>query len=358
MSNIRELHSQGLRHYINEHSARESSAKQRLRGGNAGSLPNGGPPVGNCPRLAHLRRIGVQLEPSDEQSQTMHDGGLANEEIFFERVRRALPEGYSLVHEEDYPSKWTTSGGTDVTGRPDGVLIDSSGHAVVGIELKGVFSLTTALKALTDKPKIENLIQAAHYMMSLELERYELVYTNRNWFAVPPDRFSKVPRDSPHVQYNYYHYRPQKRDPEKWTRARIDAAEFNQVERIEYVTAGKHGKVPEYVVEPGNILPFTASFPMRFNSRDTLEWQDSSGNWQITEVTKDSIRNYYEVSDSLTDPSAKLPPRIRSANSLGKPASYNACTYCSLSSICSDRSMKTSGQFISKVSELLSIVKK
>lgn len=348
---IRELHRRGLSHYINEHEEADRDKVGTLRGGNAGSLPVKGVPIGNCPRLAHLRRVGISVEPGDEQSQTMHDGGLANEEIFFERVNRGLPDGYSLVHEEDHPSSWNTNRGTAVTGRPDGILLGPDGIARRGIELKGVFSFTTAVKVLTDKPKIDNLIQSAQYMMALELPEYELVYVNRNWFAVPEDRARLVPMFSPHVQYNYFKYRPYLRDPSKFTCARIDREEFESVERIEYISAGRHGRVPEYLVKPANILPFTASYLLRFNDNGKLEWKrtEDGAEWVTTRVTRDSIINYYEVTDSLTDPDASLPPRIKKADSKGYPSNYNACDYCSLSSICSSSSINTSGRFMAAV---------
>lgn len=338
---VREMHEQGLIEAIEEHAKSDSETTGILRGGNTGIILADGTPVGSCPRLAALRMNGVTVQKTTPQDQIMFDGGLANEDYFFERVGRVWTKsGGTMVHESDTPSSWTTSSGIKVTGRPDGVLLCRDGVPIRGVELKGVFSLWRARDTLERKPVLKHLAQAAHYMCALGLEEYELVYVSRSIYAVNDMAAKLLPRYgakwSEYLDYRFYKYRPWKNNPSKFTKSVITEEEYLANQRGKFIDAGRHGRVLEYVAEAGNVRPFCISFEMRaVGDEKRIEYKctESGEDWTPSPVTWNNIREFFEVSASVAT-GGPLPPRPIELKADGTNKGYSGCRYCSLNEKC------------------------
>ena len=201
MSKIKELYLAGLRARIKEHDDREKAKTGTLRGGNSGIITEGGIAAGACGRLTYLRAKGINPNPIEEERELMFAAGRSNEDSWLDALKRSY-DG-PILCEEEIPTHWITTEGTPVTGRPDIVLGKDDGVATedtkysyspdeewndgparafaphLGIELKLVSSLWTARTVLIeDTPKIEHLIQSAHYSWQLDCP-FELWYTSR-----------------------------------------------------------------------------------------------------------------------------------------------------------------------------------
>lgn len=170
-----------------------------LRGGSGGCVAEARGSrhiTGGCPRLAHLRRHGIQ-DPIDTRTDIMFQNGFGNEE----QVLATLERGeYSSLCEEEIPVTGYTKNGTKITGRPDIVIMDKD-TPVMGLELKQIASIWSAREILLlRQPKIANVIQAAHYSMRLDIPFY-LVYTSRvNWEIPEKDYFQKDAKGHPAVE--------------------------------------------------------------------------------------------------------------------------------------------------------------
>jgi hypothetical protein len=178
-TNILSLYKQGQEKISEERAAEEEGKLGTLRGGGTGCITDAGEVVAKCHRLSHLRSLGIQ-ESKGHNDKLMFEAGFANEDIWVD-VLSASWKG-SIICEEDIPTRWLTSNGTPVTGRPDLVLCEQEGDdykPVLGLELKLVSSPWSAYnKAAKQIPDIEHICQAAHYMWQLDIP-FKLCYTSR-----------------------------------------------------------------------------------------------------------------------------------------------------------------------------------
>ena len=190
MISIKKLLDRFRLHNADEYAEAEGDKLGTLRGGGTGCFYRDGrnqlKVTGKCPRLSHLRSLGIQPS-NDEHSQHMFDGGYANEHRWVEKMK-AVWKG-TVRTEEEIPMIWSTTNGTVVTGRPDIVLcLDSQSidgpEPMHGLELKNVSSLWTAREVLfKGRPKMNHLLQSGHYSLKLGVP-WSLCYTSSSKYPV------------------------------------------------------------------------------------------------------------------------------------------------------------------------------
>jgi hypothetical protein len=128
---------------------------------------------GVCHRKALARLLGYEI-PAGVSTKVMWEAGLRNEDTWTKILTQA---GATLSQPE------VDSNG--VTGHPD-LIVEYEGEKL-GLELKGIFGLSTAESVLAGKPKTENLIQTAVYSMLLDLP-FDLCYTSSSYIKFPKGR--------------------------------------------------------------------------------------------------------------------------------------------------------------------------
>ncbi len=159
--------------------AAQRAAKEQfpdaLRVGTVGCVTPEGV-YGTCHRIAMARLLGYEMEPTRD-ARIMWAAGDRNEDTWKEIL---VAGGLRLL--EDV-SIHTLVGTRSVVGHPDIVAYDPQTGARFGLELKGIFGMSTLASVLKDKPKNENLIQAATYAMFLNIP-FKLCYTLYHWSNV------------------------------------------------------------------------------------------------------------------------------------------------------------------------------
>lgn len=271
-----------------------------LRAGNSGLL-EGNDFAASCPRITFLRMLGMEVDGVDEDQDLMLEGGLGNEELWMDALRREWPG--QLKQEEETPIRWETSNGTIVSGRPDIVLCDDEGTPLRGLELKLVCSVWTAKTILGGQPKLAHIVQASHYSWKLGVP-FEIWYTSRVNWSIASGWMSKLfPMPGTHVNGNFIE-----------TKERKD----------------KQGNV---YVEPFKVVPFRIGFelrlqpdmsedeaPVQFRQMGTREWQTSL-------VTRKRIRDFYEYVSTMKK-RKELGNRPKALKADGLKESYSPCDYC------------------------------
>lgn len=280
-----------------KHKEDETKKLGSLRAGNSSCLTADGQVIGGCHRLAYMRQQGVEL-PIPDHTYLMFQAGLANETIWVEQLKAALPDKL-VLQEEDVPIAWATQNGTKVSGRPDIVIADASRKPEVGIELKQISSVWTFRDVIIEgKPKLAHLAQALHYMWQLNCT-YKLAYTSRTLFAVAGGKGSWMAKLFP-----------------KKGELGSEVCDFNDKGDIKAVH------------------PAMRVFDLRLNSRGILEFCDEgTDRWQASPVTLEGLKAFYEaVSNMHADDD--LGPRPSTLDCHGEKASYTLCQYCELLSLC------------------------
>lgn len=303
----------------------EVQKRGNLRAGSSGILNAQGQSAGHCIRKAHLRQLGIELEEPSEDKLIMFDLGYANEDVIHKKLLNSLPPEYVVLREEEIPIEYTTSNGTKVTGRPDMVICKplittfvtqddqyvhgSTNLPILGIELKSVHSVWTAREVLFGgKPKLANMIQAAHYMWKLNVP-YKLVYTSYSqlgqgmagqaWMA---KMFPKMGEPlSEYVEYN----------KEKGTIKHI-----RQFEIVYDLMLDKHGRV--------------------------LYKAEESEDWIPSIVTTGDIARFFDKV-SMIQETGDLGPRPTALDTLGNKANYSDCDYCPMNNVCDKQDKSRSG---------------
>ncbi len=164
----------------------ESLKTDCFRGGNSGCMLEDGTILGCDPRTAVLRSQGIQM-PTTMDDSLLFQAGHSNEDNLAAWMEAS---GMNFLQEEECPVKWsvTSHGKTfPVTGRPDFKVLTMDDEDVYGIELKGIFSVGTAMSVghfLGNNPKTVNVCQAAHYSYKNNKLPWLLVYVNRSWHNV------------------------------------------------------------------------------------------------------------------------------------------------------------------------------
>jgi hypothetical protein len=336
---IKELFAQARMKSREKHAEGEQQKLGNLRAGSSGIMIPTGEVAGSCVRKAHIRQLGLELEDLSEDKLLMFDLGFANEDVIADKLKSVLPEGHTILREEEIPVEWTTTNGTRVTGRPDIVICKTTGadpnkltrahnnmllQPTLGLELKSVHSIWTARDVLFGgKPKLSNVIQAAHYMWQLNVP-YKLIYSAYSQLgqgmAGKDDWISKqFPR--PGQPFSEY-------------------VEYNPKGQI------KHIRQFEIVYD----LQFSDKGVVQFKLEDDTKWKD-------TIVTRDGIIRFFEATSQVQS-TGVLGPRPSQVDLFGEKAGYSDCSYCPLKDIC-DRLEKTNySTWLQEVQNISSSLKK
>ena len=118
------LFAEARQHSRDKHRDGEVAKLGNLRAGTSGIISPDGDVAGSCIRKAHVRQLGLELENITEDKLIMFDLGFANEDVIYNKLKSILPEGHTILREEEIPIEWTTTNGTKVTGRPDIVICE------------------------------------------------------------------------------------------------------------------------------------------------------------------------------------------------------------------------------------------
>lgn len=152
------------------------------RGGNSGCMTEDGIIIGESPRKAVLRHLGVET-PTTLDDDLIFEAGLLNEVHWTELLTWA-----NVPHkqEEEIPIKWALPNGETITGRPD-IVIGSSNTDVrgftpeFGVELKLISSNGKMMRHShfgQANPIPYMVCQSAHYSSRMKLP-WVLAYTSR-----------------------------------------------------------------------------------------------------------------------------------------------------------------------------------
>lgn len=284
-----------------------------LRAGNSGIMSVDGEVGASCHRVAHLRQLGIELDPPDDKSLVMFQVGTANEDIVYGDLKQTAGDNEIILREEEIPIEWFTSNGTKVTGRPDMVicqkdetfLADGKPIPLLCLELKSVASVWTTRSVLFENdPKLAHLAQVAHYMWKLDTPG-RLIYKQYANQAMP---------DFAH------RYFPRQGKPGS-----------------EYLDYGKDGK-------PKCVRPFEIVYELRFNQDGALEFRredQSDGVWCTTIVSMKDIERYYDYVSRMGSEQV-LGQRPLTLGWDGEAKRYSNCDYCKLDSVC-DKVQKMGG---------------
>lgn len=127
-----------------------------------GYLDQDGTPVAACPRKAHLRYKGIEIEPSDS-SKIMFNAGYANETVWEELLTAAQGDGW-LFQETLLKVLSTLEGEVNLTGHPDAMGIDPTSQKEYVLEFKLLSAVRSAVQVYTKVPELKHLIQLTTYM--------------------------------------------------------------------------------------------------------------------------------------------------------------------------------------------------
>jgi hypothetical protein len=277
---IRKLIEKGQAAQDAAHKELEITKRGNLRGGSAGVIGTDGKIYGECHRVALSRMLGTDKE-NDGNRSIMFDAGNANEDSWASKL---IAAGAVFRREEEIPVMIEV-GGKKVTGRPDLVLGSEQDGKFIpefGIELKGVFSASTAIGVLYEgKPQAKHLAQAGFYSMALNVP-YVIAYTNPSVIETP-----------------------------YWAQKKFGATK--------------------------KIQPFYAMFYMRWTNEDVLEYRDEREiNWVTTKYTKQGILDYFALVGEM-EARKDLGPRPDGGYATGEPAPYDRCNYCALQKACDEQ---------------------
>ena len=279
----------------NAHREEEKGKVGTLRGGNSSILTKEGHVLGKCARQTLLRYKGIEIEDPHTNKQIMFDLGIVNEEVWYNKLSKVWPG--TILREEEVSTKWTTSSGINVTGRPDIVLCSADSTPLLGLELKAVCSLWTARDVLFEgKPKWDHLVQAAHYSMELDIP-FRLCYTSYVNYAVPAWAARHFPVEGGHGS-----------------------------ELIEYNDKGK----------PKHVGPFYVVYELEWDDEGHLIYSLEDGDTPpvaIPEINRENIQRYYELINQMEE-DKQLGPRPLTLKGDGSRANYSACDYCPLIEVC------------------------
>jgi hypothetical protein len=226
-------------------------------------------------------------DPSDSK-YLMFGAGYANEDQWLDNLKRSWVG--TIKCEEEIPIVWTTSNGTTVTGRPDTVLCDTDSNPQLLLEHKLVSAPFSAYNKVTkNRPDSKHVLQAAHYMMILNVAG-KLVYTSRTNFMVGYGG----------VKSNWQRFAQY-----------LNEAQFY-------------------------VMPFILDYDISFvNDRIELT-NNTTGQNTTTRFTGDGITQYYEMTSKIGT-EVGLGPRpvnMHPDGEIDKKAPHKQCDYCPLAETC------------------------
>ncbi len=294
-----ELYLLGRKVEQEKHADAEEQKLGTLRGGNSGCITPDGEVYGACHRKALARYKGYQ-PPIEPISYTWFDAGFANEEAWMQKMEAAVeqmgPE-YTLKAEEECPIVWEAQDGVKVTGRPD-IMLFKDGAPILGLELKVVCAANSAIGIYCEnKPKIANLIQAAHYSMAHGCP-FTLVYSFRSRSAAPG-----------------------------WASKFKDKLRLSYEKTFTNSKTGRSFTKREYTIEP-----FTKEFRIGFDE-GKVYYLTEDGTRVDTPLTEQGIRDYYDLIVRM-DKDRDLHTRITQMDLAGNMLPYDVCNYCEFKDAC------------------------
>jgi hypothetical protein len=294
-----------------------------LRAGNSGIMSEDGEVAGSCHRVAHLRQLGIELDPPTDSNLIMFQVGTSNEDIIFEDLMHTAAAGEIILREEEIPIEWFTSNGTRVTGRPDMVLcvveetpvtaeeaasmngsgpehmqagaLLSSAKPVLGLELKSVASVWTSRSVLFEgEPKLAHLAQAGHYAWKLNVP-FKLIYKQYALQSMPDFAAKFFPAQGKPLS-----------------------------EHIDYNPQGK----------PKAIKPFEIVYDLEYGQNGKLRYRrEGTKSWTESIVSREDIERYYEFVSKM-GPDQNLGPRPLTLGTDGEAKKFTNCAYCPLDKTC------------------------
>lgn len=268
------------------HAAKQQAKQDELneqepayRVGSSGCIDADGNIYGGCHRISHARFIGKETPP-EFHMQIMFAAGESNEDVWIKRLEQSGYKGKILRHDDCLVDVQIEGVDARLVGHPDIVLADEDGNYLQVLELKGIYGNSTAVSVmLDDKPKDDNLIQAAVYSMCLDVPAI-LCYTCANFTSV-----------------NFF-------DQKK------------------------------YGVK--SIPPFYKMFYLQWMD-DQLQYRsETSANWVSTVITKEGIKDYYRLLTEMNF-NKDLGPRPISKSVDGSALKWDKCKYCDFSKLCDEK---------------------
>ncbi len=303
-----------------EHADAEVKKQGNLRVGTSGIMSDSGDIAGACHRKALLRSKGIEIENIEDHKLIMFQLGYSNEDRTFDDLERTASDKEVILREEQIPVEWMTSNGTKVTGRPDIVLCEQEVHEsgkmpagnklvegddrvslkpVLALELKSVHSVWTARDVVfSGAPKLDNLIQAAHYMWKLGVP-YKLVYKS----------YSALGQQISSWAHKFF---PKQGEPLSELCDYTAKGDLNQIKQFEVV------------------------YDLRLDANGRVEYSvEGADKWTSTIVTVHDIERYFEYVSKMEE-TQQLGPRPLNVSSVGLDKSFNMCDtkYCPLAGIC------------------------
>ncbi len=267
---FKNLYNQASRLQSDAHAAAEVDKVGTLRGGTTGCLV-GDEPVGQCHRIALLRYLGLEASKGPKLA---FDMGNANEMLWKSKLEHILPGQFK--YEREIPTLWMIDG-VRVTGSPDVVLMDEHGKPVAGLELKAIGSNKVAAHVvLGNEPKLDNILQAAHYSHVLGVP-YFLIYT------------SFVGGQAPY-----------------WAKK-------------------KHGT--------DKLEPTIIEYAIHIDTDGKISYSDEAGKVHTTLLTIPGISDFYKLVIAMAK-EKNLYKRYQNMDLAGNSLPYNPCDYCPLMSAC------------------------
>lgn len=312
--NLSERLRQGRQLLRDKHKAGDAAKLGNLRAGNSGIMSEDGDVAGSCHRVAHLRQLGLELDPPDDSRLVMFQMGTANEDVVYHDLVQTSAPDEVILREEEIPIEWMTSNGTKVTGRPDMVVCqihdtqvkgsfprDVEGAGVYclpkwGVELKSIASVWTSRDVLHGEPKMANLIQAAHYSWKLGVP-FRLMYKQYGIQEIP-------------------NWKGRGSEP-GWGQKLFPVGCAD----IDY--------------EKGRIRPYERTFELLWGKDGYLRYrlEGSTGVAVKTLIRLADIERFYEYTSRISEDKV-LGKRPLTIDSKGKEKSYSNCSYCPLQKTC------------------------
>lgn len=333
---IKPLFEDGVEQLLREADEAEGQKTGVLRGGNTGIyIKEKNLVLGKCARETYLRYLGIQINKVEPSRKLMFEAGISNEDSWTNVLKQKW-EG-QIKCEEEIPTKWETTNGTAVTGRPDLVLCKEDGTPVRGIELKLACSIWTCRDVLMeDTPKFLHLTQAAHYMWQVGCP-FELWYTNRADYhpnemverCLPKYNTPEFNRIRPNVEIVFYEMVMSKNGNLYKKRLKCSEDEFRSM--IDTKGYGwRQGNVNPGILK---IYPFIAGFTLAWESDGRLSYTSvQSGKKFTTEITIQRIKDYFELVSQI-DETGLLPPRVKGIKPDGTPLNYDINSYSPIAEI-------------------------
>lgn len=295
-----------------EHKTEEQKKVGTLRVGSSGMMSDTGDVAGQCHRKAHVRSLGLEVDPPDESKLMMFELGYASEDVTVGLLAKSLEPGEIILREADLPTNWTTVNGTVVSGRPDIVICDEARKPKLGLELKSVHSMWTARDVLfgsrdlkTGKtfpayPKLDNMIQAGHYMWKLGVD-YKLIYKAYSHLGQSADAWaSKV--------------------------INIPAPGEKNSEFIDYDRYGKYRGMKQFEIV----------YDLKLDSKGRVCFKREEApeaSWTRTLISTVDIERYFNYVAEMGT-TKQLGSRPLTIDAFGEKLGYKQCAYCPLQGVC------------------------